>query len=151
MEPGASPCCGVGGQEKTNTYCKGFMLGIKRIFSSVFPWGVRQWRRSPWETVLSLSLENFNPWLVKDLNSQVCPQGRSFRIALYKSLWPRYGLLKWESELYGNISFFRVTTFPWLHYFSLIICLMVTMPYDFCDQGKIYNVNTVSNVIHRWS
>lgn len=47
MELGASQWCGVGGREKTNTDCKRVMLGIKRNFSSVFPWRVRQWKRSP--------------------------------------------------------------------------------------------------------
>lgn len=38
-----------------------------------------------------------------------------------------------------------------LYYFFLVFCLMVIMLYAFCGQGKISNVNTVSNVIHRGS
>lgn len=87
---------------------KRFRLGTKRNFSSVLPRRVRQWRRSPWEAALCLSLEDFSAWLVEDLSSQVCPQGCSFRISLCKTLWPSYEPLKWESELYRDISFFQV-------------------------------------------
>lgn len=38
-----------------------------------------------------------------------------------------------------------------LHYFSLVICLILIMSYKFCSQGKMLSINTVSNVMHAGS